>query len=155
MVLSLPGGPCLRCLGVATGDALGAEGRNYGAAGGKPQVVWPNGVLASTAIGLFMQVVTPWHGSTEVGACLEYEGNLHTVTPSERMARLRGHPCPHHPADALGDPTFDIRRVEPGKAGKQLKAGDADEVASPAHAQGQWWMRTWRGLTRKLTQATR
>src|SRR6185437_11827500 len=61
VVLSGPGTPCLRCLGIVTEEALEEEGRTYGDAGSKPQVVWPNGVLASTAVGLLMQLVTPWH----------------------------------------------------------------------------------------------
>lgn len=61
------GGPCLRCLGIVTEETLDEEGRNYGAAGGKPQVVWPNGLLASTAVGLFMPLVTPWCLSDLVG----------------------------------------------------------------------------------------
>lgn len=40
------------------------EVRNYVAAGGKPQVIWPNRVLASTAVGLFIQTVTPWQHSS-------------------------------------------------------------------------------------------
>lgn len=110
VVLSVPGAPCLRCLGVVTDEALDEEGRKYGAAGGKPQVVWPNGVLASVAIGLMMQTVIPWHGGSEVGACLEYDGNTNTVQPSDRMRRLRCRPCPHRPVDCVGDPSFDIRR---------------------------------------------
>jgi hypothetical protein len=113
VVLSMPGAPCLRCLGVVTEEALEEEGRNYGAAGGKPQVVWPNGVLASTAVALFMQVVTPWHGVVESGACLEYDGNAHTVQPSDRMRRLRSRACPHRLLTDLGDPTFDVRRDIP------------------------------------------
>jgi hypothetical protein len=37
------------------------EAEKYGAAGSRPQVVWPNGVLASTAVGLAVQLLTPWH----------------------------------------------------------------------------------------------
>lgn len=109
VVLSLPGCPCLRCLGIVTNEALEEEGRNYGAAGGKPQVVWPNGVLASSAIGLFMQLVTPWHDDLPLGECLEYDGNLHSVQRSDRMRRLRERACPHRPVAELGNPSFDIR----------------------------------------------
>lgn len=111
VVLSVPGAPCLRCLGVITDEALEEEARNYGAAGGKPQVVWPNGVLASTAVGLFMQTVTPWFTPENLGECLEYDGNLHTVQPSDRMRRRRDHPCPHRSTQDIGDPMFDVRRM--------------------------------------------
>ncbi|MCC5611711.1 ThiF family adenylyltransferase [Nostoc sp. CHAB 5834] len=110
VVLSVPGAPCLRCLGIVTDEALEIEGRNYGAAGGKPQVVWPNGVLASTAVGLFMQLLLPWNSPVTMGQCLEYDGNTHTIHPSDRMRILRSRPCPHRSVSDLGDPTFDIRR---------------------------------------------
>lgn len=112
VVLSVPGAPCLRCLGVVTEEALAEENRNYGAAGGKPQVVWPNGVLASTAVGLFLQLVTPWHRSKTIGAALEYDGNAHTMRASERMRRLQTRPCPHRSLEDLGDPSFDIRQFD-------------------------------------------
>ncbi|KFG90844.1 UBA/THIF-type NAD/FAD binding protein [Sphingobium herbicidovorans NBRC 16415] len=111
VVLSVPGGPCLRCLGIVTEEALEEEARNYGAAGGKPQVIWPNGVLASTAVGLFLQLVTPWHRSVVTGAALEYDGNAHSVQASDRFRRLKGRPCLHRPTDELGDPGFDVRRL--------------------------------------------
>ena len=133
VVLSVPGGPCLRCLGVVTDDALDQEGLNYGAAGGKPQVVWPNGLLASTAVGLFMQLVTPWHRSASLGECLEYDGNQHFVQRSERMQRMRGRVCPHRMLTDLGDPTFDVRRA-------------ANPIRAPESEQGSggntpWWIR--------------
>jgi len=43
VVLSSPGCPCLRCFGVVTEDGLAQEAKRYGAAGSRPQVVWPNG----------------------------------------------------------------------------------------------------------------
>ena len=78
IVLSMPGEQCLRCLGVITDDLLAREAGNYGAAGPRPQVVWPNGVLASTAVGLVVQLVTPWHAKPVSTAYLEYDGNQHT-----------------------------------------------------------------------------
>lgn len=111
VVMSVPGSPCLRCLGVVTDEALEEEARNYGAAGGKPQVIWPNGVLASTAVGLFLQLVTPWHRSAVTGAAFEYDGNAHSVQESDRFRRLKGRTCPHRPTDEFGDPGFDIRRL--------------------------------------------
>ena len=52
VILSMPGFPCMFCMGFLTEEKLGREANNYGAAGGRPQVVWANGVLASTAVGL-------------------------------------------------------------------------------------------------------
>lgn len=109
VVLTLPGGPCLRCMGVVTEAALATEARLYGAAGGKPQVVWPNGVLASTAVGLFTQLVCPWHDKPMTAAYLEYDGNKHTVSPSMRLAAIANRPCSHHNINETGEPRFDIR----------------------------------------------
>jgi len=110
VVLSSPGEPCLRCLGVVTDEALEAEAKRYGDAGSKPQVVWPNGVLASTAVGLLVQMVTPWHRAPTRSAYFAYDANLGTVTPSDRLRRRAGKACPHYPPRAVGDPGFDIRR---------------------------------------------
>jgi molybdopterin/thiamine biosynthesis adenylyltransferase len=142
--LSMPGAPCLRCVGIVTEEALDEEGRNYGAAGGKPQVVWPNGVLASTAVGLFMQLVTPWHRSDQMGACLEYDGNAGTLQQSERMRRLSGRPCPHRPISELGDPSFDIRRTALAQADE---VRPADHLSDPAVTAG-WWRRLGQWLLR-------
>lgn len=110
VVLTGPGQPCLRCLGIVTDEALHQETNNYGAAGGKPQVVWPNGVLASGAVGLLMQLVTPWHQNPVASAYLEYDGNLHTLVQSERHKRVLGRMCKHYSPIEVGDPFFDVRR---------------------------------------------
>ncbi|HTN14475.1 MAG TPA: ThiF family adenylyltransferase [Sphingomonadaceae bacterium] len=139
VVLSMPGGPCLRCLGVVTDEALDEEARNYGAAGGKPQVVWPNGVLASTAVGLFLQTMTPWHVSQHIGECLEYDGNLHTMQPSDRMRRRRDRPCAHKALADLGDPMFDVRQI--------VTAAKASVTVQPSEAlvpERRWWTRFFR-----------
>lgn len=114
VILSSPGRPCLRCYGLVTDEALRLEGQNYGAAGGKPQVVWPNGVLASTAVGLIMQMVTPWFETPSDSAYLEYDGNTGVVEPSYRVKLLAGRDCPHYPANERGDPLFDIRKATAG-----------------------------------------
>lgn len=144
VVLSVPGGPCLRCLGVVTEEALEQEGRNYGAAGGKPQVVWPNGVLASTAVGLFLQMVTPWHRSPELGACLEYDGNTQTVSASDRLPHLRGRACPHRPICDLGDPSFDVRRPPTSSVER------TDSATNDGTSRAAWLPRPWRHLLNKL-----
>ena len=109
VIMSMPGGPCLRCCGLVTEERLAQEAQAYGAAGGRPQVVWPNGVLASTAVGLLAQVITPWHPKLSEFVYLEYDGNKGTMRASARMELLQGKSCTHHPADEVGDPLFDIR----------------------------------------------
>jgi hypothetical protein len=105
VILSMPGEHCMRCYGFITGAKLEEEARLYGAAGANPQVVWPNGVLASTAVGLAVSLVCPW--STPPGSIyLEYDGNRHIVTPSNRMGVLTGRACRHYDRGDVGDPFF-------------------------------------------------
>jgi len=110
VILSMPGDLCMRCLGFLTDEKLGEEGRRYGAAGGRPQVVWPNGVLASTAVGLAVDLVTDWSGSLRSYRYLSYDGNRGTVKPHWSLANLEGVVCPHYPVDAVGDPVL-VRRA--------------------------------------------
>jgi molybdopterin-synthase adenylyltransferase len=60
VILSMPGELCMKCMGFLRDDLLAREAENYGAAGSKPRVIWPNGVLASLAVGVFVELVTPW-----------------------------------------------------------------------------------------------
>ncbi len=52
VILSMPGRPCMHCMGFLNEEVLALEARRYGAAGGRPQVVWSNGLLCSAAIGI-------------------------------------------------------------------------------------------------------
>lgn len=105
VILSMPGCPCMRCMGFLTDELLADEAKRYGAAGGRPQVIWPNGVLASTAVGIFMNLLTPWHGTAQPPLYSEYDGNRMTITPSRRLNFLSGSACTHYPLQpgALGD----------------------------------------------------
>lgn len=116
IVLSMPGRPCLQCLGVITEADLAAEAAKYGAAGGLPQVVWPNGVLASTAVGLALQLITPWHKRPLDSVYLHYDGNSGEIAASHRHRLAVATACPHYPANERGDPTFDIRATVPPPA---------------------------------------
>lgn len=105
VILSMPGGPCMRCFGFLTEDLLSQEAPRYGAAGGRPQVVWPNGLLASAAVGIFVQLVTPWHPDAQPTGYLEYDGNAQTLLPSNRLPHTRDKKCNHFSDSAgLGDP---------------------------------------------------
>jgi molybdopterin-synthase adenylyltransferase len=105
VVLSSPGGPCLWCLGILNEKRLTQEAGRYGEAGSRPQVVWPNGVLASLAVGLLVQLVCPWHGSPQLSACCEFDGNRHRVETNrlDTAADLR---CAHFRGEELGDQFF-------------------------------------------------
>lgn len=107
VILSMPGELCMRCLGFLTEDLLAREAEQYGAAGGRPQVIWPNGVLASAAVGIFVQLVTPWHDQHRPLIYLEYDGNEQTLLPSNRLKYLSSKKCCHFSdKNALGDPLW-------------------------------------------------
>lgn len=107
VILSMPGFPCMRCMGFITDEILASEAQRYGAVGGKPQVVWPNGVLASTAVGLFISTILPWQYRVETPLYLEYDGNAFRVFPSNRLKIVAGTECRHFSnKDDLGDPFF-------------------------------------------------
>ncbi len=135
VILSSPGQPCLWCMGILTQERLEREAENYGAAGGRPQVVWPNGVLASLAVGLLVQLVSPWTNTAIDSAYLEYDGNRHQVGTSNRLKAVADCQCSHYLADQTGDPLFDIRRQVFG-------TGDATEPDTVERPLG-WWKRLW------------
>lgn len=143
VVLSSPGRPCLWCLGILTKPGLEVEAKNYGAAGGKPQVVWPNGVLASLATGLVVQLITPWMPNPIDSAYLEFDGNRHQVATSNRLKAIDGRPCGHYPADQTGDPLFDIRHLLVAIDGER-----ANEAGATQSALDRGRLSWWRGILR-------
>lgn len=108
IIRSMPGHACLQCLGLVTPAKLRHEARRYGDAGENPQVVWSNGVLASTAVGLCVGLLTPWADEDEL-IYLVYDGNRGTVVPSQLAEEVRGETCPHYPLGAVGQPRFKLR----------------------------------------------
>jgi molybdopterin-synthase adenylyltransferase len=104
-ILSLPGGPCMKCLGFLTEENLQKEAEQYGAAGGRPQVVWANGVLASIAVGLLVDLLTGWNGLSPRGEYLHFDGNTHLVSRSPRL-EFAPRTCSHFPSGEVGDPVF-------------------------------------------------
>ena len=104
IILSSPGGLCMRCMGFLTDEKLAEEAARYGKAGARPQVVWPNGVLASTAVGLAMDIVTDWTGRPLPHVYLVYDGNKGKVKESLTLHHLNIPACPHFPGSDVGDP---------------------------------------------------
>jgi len=102
VALSMPGEMCFRCMGVITEDDLAKE--QYGAAGGNPQVVWSNGVLASIAVGLLIKMVTPWFQPDASSTVLRYDGNFQTVARDSAVEYVRGKQCRHFTSADVGDP---------------------------------------------------
>lgn len=112
VALSMPGGPCLRCMGIINDEVLALEerARQYGDAGSKPQVIWPNGVLASTAVGLLVQLFAPWSGRAVASEYLEYDGNSGFIKRAPRMEAILAHgiSCKHFNPAEVGDPLFGL-----------------------------------------------
>jgi molybdopterin/thiamine biosynthesis adenylyltransferase len=113
VALSIPEGPCLRCMGIIDDRKLELEAQAYGAAGGRPQVIWPNGLLASLAVGFFVQLFTPWRKVLELPVLLEFDGDTQTVSPSNKLLYLE-ESCQHFASlSSLGDPFWtskDLRK---------------------------------------------
>lgn len=105
VIASLPGGPCMWCLGFLTEKKLAAEAKKYGDAGHNPQVVWANGVVASAAVGIAVDLVTGWTGSAQDVVYLSYEGNSGLVLPHKRLTVV-DRPCQHFPHDQVGEARF-------------------------------------------------
>ena len=94
----------MRCIGFLTEAKLAEEGRRYGNAGGRPQVIWSNGVLASTGVGLAVDLVCDWTGRCATGAYQSYDGNEFTLKPSPLLRNLDGFVCPHFRDADVGPP---------------------------------------------------
>lgn len=106
-ILSLPGSHCMRCFGFIRDELLREEARRYGDAGERAQVVWPNAALASTAVGMAMSVLLPWHSKLTIPPYLVYDGNRLEIAPSPRLQHLKGVACRHYDATKrTGDVTF-------------------------------------------------
>jgi ThiF family len=106
IIVSVPGWACMQCLGFLNELTLAREAQNYGQAGDRPQVVWSNGVLASTAVGLGIDLLTDWTRQRPDAIYLSYDGNASTVTPHVRLRFVRKQTCPHHRFAAAGDPVL-------------------------------------------------
>jgi hypothetical protein len=105
VALSMPGRPCLRCMGIVTEDSLARE--QYGAAGAMPQVIWPNGLLASAAVGIVVELLTPWFPGP-ASVLLRFEGNSQELVRDRWLSSHSTAACPHHLKGNVGDPFFDL-----------------------------------------------
>jgi len=69
----------MRCFGFLTEERLSQEAARYGDVGPRPQVVWANGALASTAVGVAVDLLTDWTKALRTPVYLSYDGNRGTV----------------------------------------------------------------------------
>lgn len=103
VILSAPGHACMKCLGFITPEKLAKEAQAYGAAGPRPQVVWPNGTLASSAVGLAVDALTCWTRKTRAAVYLSYDGNTGFVAEHVRL-QYAPKACQHYPLADAGKP---------------------------------------------------
>lgn len=105
ILLSMPGGPCMRCMKFITEENLTKEAAKYGNIGGRPQVIWPNGVLASTAVGIVVDIVSGWTGRKDANIYLAYDGNTGIISEHVRLKYVPTK-CLHYPLADVGPPRF-------------------------------------------------
>lgn len=104
VVLSMPGHPCFLCVGHVRETDCAKEEQKYGHAGGTPQVVWSNGLLASAAVGIAVQLLTSWSKDT-TAPFLGYDGDRTTLSPDARLGISSSIECRHYDGiAAIGDP---------------------------------------------------
>ncbi len=106
VALSLPGRPCLQCLGVVNDGNLEGEAADYGEAGPKPQVVWPNGILASSAVGLAISLLSNWSGCSALPLRLDYCGSTGVMTTPPTLQYVDDVMCPHYTLENTGRPKY-------------------------------------------------
>jgi hypothetical protein len=103
VILSMPGEACMWCMGFLDDQKMALEDQRYGDAGDNPQVVWALSHLASSAVGIFVNLLTDWTGSLRERVHLVYRGNEGTINPCRRLPYVPRE-CPHHPLDQVGEP---------------------------------------------------
>jgi hypothetical protein len=106
IILSMPGRPCMRCTGFLTDELLSAEAQQYGAAGGRPQVIWSNGVLCSAAVGVVVDLLTGWSGKQRESVYLNFRGSDLSLAEDARLAHVAHNNCQHYPLIQAGDPVW-------------------------------------------------
>lgn len=103
VIASIPGFPCMRCYGFLNESVLAEEAKAYGAAGIRPQVIWPNGVLASTAVSIAINLLMNWTEKCDSQILYyEYDGNKGTIKPHLKCEMPRKY-CEHYKIEHLGD----------------------------------------------------
>ena len=106
VILSLPEKLCMKCLDFLSDRNLAIEASNYGVAGIRPQVVWGNGILASIAVGIGVDLLTGWTLTDDRIVYLSFDGNRGWVKEHIRMEYLQSVSCPHFPLSNVGDPIY-------------------------------------------------
>lgn len=79
VVVSIAGGPCLRCAGVVTDESLARDRQEYGAKHIAQQLVSMNGILASQAVTAGIALVANYAPTFPPPAVARYDGLLHEI----------------------------------------------------------------------------
>ena len=103
VILSMPGCVCMQCMGFLNEKVLAQEAGRYGDAGDQPQVVWSNGLLASAAVGVAVDLLTDWSKTLRHPVYLAFTGSTLSFTTDNRLLALRGVICRHYPLQNVGD----------------------------------------------------
>jgi hypothetical protein len=106
IILSMPGEPCMTCMGFLNEKVLREEAEAYGAAGDKPQVVWSNGILASTAVGLVVDLLTDWSKKTRGPVYQTFRGSTFLLELDKRLPLCQNMRCGHFPFQQMGSPQY-------------------------------------------------
>jgi molybdopterin/thiamine biosynthesis adenylyltransferase len=102
--LSMPGELCLRCLGVIASQELSKEAEGYGSAGAKEQVVFANGLLASVAVGVLLQLTSEWKSQVGPPLVRRFDGNSMRLVECGLASHLARMTCRHFLGhNAVGD----------------------------------------------------
>lgn len=104
--LSMPSKPCMQCSNYLSETDLAIEAGKYGAGGGRPQVVWPNATLASTAIGIMIDIITGWSGESLGFRYIDYLGNKNLLSENLTMKHFAKKVCEHYPIKECGPLTW-------------------------------------------------
>ena len=102
-VVFATGHTCMKYLGFITPEKLAKEAQAYGTAGPRPQVVWPNGILASTAVGLAVDALTGWTHEMRAPVYLSYDGDESLIVEHPRL-QCAPTACSHYPLENVGKP---------------------------------------------------
>lgn len=99
IVVLIPGGPCLRCLGIITEATMMADREEYVAGAPEQQVISMNGVLASQAVSSALALLSDYAPQFPPPPVLYYDGLLGTLQADKYTASIA---CSHYPLSGAG-----------------------------------------------------
>ncbi len=101
VALSLPGGPCLQCMRIITDERMAEDRLDYAVnAAPDQQVISMNGVLASEAVNVGLELITGFTNRDPIPAYIAYDAILHTLGPHPSFDSNRD--CAHYPVAEAG-----------------------------------------------------